>query len=717
MNQTNRILDERFNGIEESALRLSLDPQVRRFLNDEVFDSERRFNLVQLMQYLYSVIRSNDFVIDMYVYYEKSGLIVTSTSTTNIETFYQQTLIESGIDYETWLKVLREKHTLDYLPVTTASLTLGKQDVISIMQSVDYKVNGNSFATLVMLVDADKLKALLKDIAVVDQGVVYLLDNRREVLISLGNPSLIRSLNNNEALFSVGSSHVNFNGHEYSIFKANPFSSNRELISIIQTNLIMQSVNESKEKFIIFSSLAVFISLLIAYRGAKSNYRPVKKLITGLEGKVIGIEPQSSLGNEFEYIERVTETILRDRDQSSSILKEQIPIMRSNLLTQLVKGNILSGELEKHSPQSLGLNMPYSWFCFLLVQVDLFHSDSWEEKRYAKFVIGNVIEHLGATIGPSYVVELEPERLGLLINLNNTRENLNRELIDIAERTVEFIRIKFKIHISIGVGRVQSGIEGIHHSYREALHAIDYQTIQGTSAVIHIQDLSMVTEENNYIYTVEMEMSIFKAIRVGDIQKTRMLLNDIFQINPNIGSTSLTMSRCLFFDVMSTAIKVLNQESVHVEHIFGNRNPFDELYACKTIIQMQAVLIDIFTQICSHVQVKLTSRSEGVRSLILKYMNTHYADADLSLSMLADVFKLNPSYLSNVFKEHLGDNFMTMLMKLRVEAAKEKLLNPSLSVQDVAQIVGYTNSNTFIRNFKKIEGITPGEYREMTKRD
>ena len=84
---------------------------------------------------------------------------------------------------------------------------------------------------------------------------------------------------------------------------------------------------------------------------------------------------------------------------------------------------------------------------------------------------------------------------------------------------------------------------------------------------------------------------------------------------------------------------------------------------------------------------------------------------DLSLSVLAEEFHLNPQYISQLFKNEIGVNFLSYLTNIRMEKAKKLLLSTSLSVAEVAEQSGYGDYRVFTKVFKKSEGITPSQYR------
>ncbi|MGN1002140.1 MAG: helix-turn-helix domain-containing protein [Oscillospiraceae bacterium] len=95
---------------------------------------------------------------------------------------------------------------------------------------------------------------------------------------------------------------------------------------------------------------------------------------------------------------------------------------------------------------------------------------------------------------------------------------------------------------------------------------------------------------------------------------------------------------------------------------------------------------------------------------ITRYLQEHLAE-EVSLSVLAEEFHLNPQYISQLFKSEIGVGFLAYLTNIRMERAKKLLLSTSLSVAEVAEQAGYGDYRVFTKVFKKAEGITPSQYR------
>lgn len=103
------------------------------------------------------------------------------------------------------------------------------------------------------------------------------------------------------------------------------------------------------------------------------------------------------------------------------------------------------------------------------------------------------------------------------------------------------------------------------------------------------------------------------------------------------------------------------------------------------------------------------SRSQRVR-LIKRYIIEHFQE-DISLQHLADEFNMNPNYLSEIFKQETGQNFRNFLVEIRIERAIELMKDRRYQIQQIAEMVGYPDCAYFNKAFKRVTGITPGEFR------
>ena len=95
---------------------------------------------------------------------------------------------------------------------------------------------------------------------------------------------------------------------------------------------------------------------------------------------------------------------------------------------------------------------------------------------------------------------------------------------------------------------------------------------------------------------------------------------------------------------------------------------------------------------------------------ITRYLQEHLSE-EISLNILAEQFHLNSQYISQLFKNEIGVNFLAYLTSIRMEKAKKLLISTPLSIGEISQQAGYGDYRVFTKTFKKWEGSTPSQYR------
>lgn len=109
------------------------------------------------------------------------------------------------------------------------------------------------------------------------------------------------------------------------------------------------------------------------------------------------------------------------------------------------------------------------------------------------------------------------------------------------------------------------------------------------------------------------------------------------------------------------------------------------------------------------VKANLVNREVTIKK-IEQFLEENYR-GNLTLTQIADTFHMNSAYFCQYFKKKKGITFVHFLNQLRIDKAKQLLLNSDESVESIAVKVGIPNPNYFLRLFKKVTGMTVGQYR------
>lgn len=146
-------------------------------------------------------------------------------------------------------------------------------------------------------------------------------------------------------------------------------------------------------------------------------------------------------------------------------------------------------------------------------------------------------------------------------------------------------------------------------------------------------------------------------------------------------------------------------------------DPINRLTNCHTVFDMKRHLEDILSDVCKYIKDNRKNEHSQIKERVMEFVNENYKDANLNISMISEYIDITPAYLSRLFKEQSSMALLDYINKVRLERAKELLKGTKSNINDIANEIGFQNTNTFIRIFKKYEGVTPGKYKESFTRE
>ena len=100
---------------------------------------------------------------------------------------------------------------------------------------------------------------------------------------------------------------------------------------------------------------------------------------------------------------------------------------------------------------------------------------------------------------------------------------------------------------------------------------------------------------------------------------------------------------------------------------------------------------------------------------IIKYIQAHYTDKDISLHYICHKFGRSRTGVFKIVKDHVGKSYSDYVTQLRIDKACKLLRETTMYIQEVSESVGYTDQHYFSRIFNSVMHMTPREYRKQNK--
>lgn len=160
--------------------------------------------------------------------------------------------------------------------------------------------------------------------------------------------------------------------------------------------------------------------------------------------------------------------------------------------------------------------------------------------------------------------------------------------------------------------------------------------------------------------------------------------------------------------VMESVEKLLDSEGINLKYIFEESVTSEEYFlGYDNFLKVEESINKIFNKIMDF---KNGKSNGSIINKIKVYIDKNYSQ-NITLEILASKFYLNPSYVSQLFKNETNQNYSDYLCAIRVEKAIRLLTESSLPIQLISEMVGYPNSKYFSQIFKKYTGKQPSQYR------
>ena len=133
-------------------------------------------------------------------------------------------------------------------------------------------------------------------------------------------------------------------------------------------------------------------------------------------------------------------------------------------------------------------------------------------------------------------------------------------------------------------------------------------------------------------------------------------------------------------------------------------------YQTQACLLLKTFLLETINEL-ENDEIEQIGKAERSFKLIKEYIDHNY-HLPIDLNQICNELEYNPSYISRMFKEYGKENVKSYMEKRRMAAAREILGNVRLKISQVAKQCGYSSEAYFIKVFKKIHDMTPGEFRD-----
>lgn len=461
--------------------------------------------------------------------------------------------------------------------------------------------------------------------------------------------------------------------------------------------------------------LMLLLSAVTISRQIKRNYQPIHTLATTIIN-ASGHDPKASM---FDY--PYLTASLQESAQQRSIMKQTLT---EQLLRQLIRHRSEEVEISVTDMSLLEECLPSEYYLVLCLPLhDKDWSSIWGSKE--KIITSDALnatllaplaEHLedgcrvtGLLVEDYYAVLFSCDPAMARIKAENT---FQRFIAALNAQGHQLIFAASCLH--------DSPLD-LHQAYREAANAMRMNYTREQTPVIFYDELPNPKE---YMFQrgSETRLQLANLIAAGRGEEAIAVMQELRQQVRGQGGVELlcwvdnihTISHAL----MSSNLQVQLEPDLYHDYI----QQLDLLASStsRSFRRRDEAMDSFVRRLCEDIAAHSIDNAVEERSSLAntvdELIEKHLSDENLSIAMLAEEVGLNPKYMAMQYKEITGTSLLYSIHLQRINAFK-RMLNeqPNLSIVQASAAVGYSSQNTLIRWFRKIEGVTPGEYRKIHK--
>ncbi len=451
---------------------------------------------------------------------------------------------------------------------------------------------------------------------------------------------------------------------------------------------------------LLFAAL-VCVGLLFGSYLSKRLHKPIEDILHQLSADT---NDDAEIYDEAAYIQNRFVAIKTENQQLATQVDAQETYLKQNFIRDLLYGLVSEEKLleksEVYHIQDL---------CGLIVLAIL------EERRSER---PSMVDFSRITA----ILEMKTESSTVVFLNSKQIIVVSKQPFDMFKKTVT--QAILQIGEEQGVSYTGAVVDGrisrlaeLSSLLNEAMSCLESSALGYDKLIVSKEDLHQ-RSENDYYYPMELERSIISHIADRDFDRAMKLLQSI--LDKNLVELKLSKAALieLKFAIVGTVKRILQVLKKTETEVFGEGTVlYLELSVCKTPSEISDKIYEMFSAIQHYSELAYETNNHALIDSMEKYIHENFNRSDMSLLLLAEHFNLTISYISSIFKKYRQMNFKEYLTAYRIRRATEILSEkPQIRISDLSRMVGYDNVNSFIRNFKKIKQVSPGDYKNSSTR-
>lgn len=501
------------------------------------------------------------------------------------------------------------------------------------------------------------------------------------------------------------------------------------LFSAVSAEQYQRPLRSIQVSYVVYLAICLALGLTFSVIFSHRHYSPLRRFAQKLR------LPTDSAAMGYDALQTALDSLIEREAESSSKVRQHQYQLRQAALVRILRGQVVSPALFESLCAENGLLFSTRRFLCIGISIrdvgDFLQSASGkpqgeDDEELLRYLIVSIMEELLQMQADGYAFSMDDQAFCMVSPRDDAQsaEGFCAAIAKVCGDAGAFIAEHTGIRMTFYLSDLCQDDEDYILALKTATHDVFWgleqiESFQLEDGVLNREALkhthSALMEASGEYQNQQQRNRFILAAMSGNLDEAFALYKGLRYSGPFPSGQSfanIQLNSALLISQLAEEALTPAQFAAHRDMVNGW---FSGLHDTRTNQELEQRIKQILRQM----QVLSNSRqgSEDQRASyaqVMEYIGENYTDPMLSVSSICDHFQVSSSYLLKLFKRHRQSGVFDGIQQRRVETAKLLLRTTQQTVAQVAQEVGYTNTLALNRAFKRTEGITPTDYRNLT---
>lgn len=591
------------------------------------------------------------------------------------------------------LMVLREP---SLVPLKPADLTQSKGGLAYVAPIPA----GDSLPTamLIYLLDSSLIEEEFSNYLGSLPGDLYLYDSVYARLYTYtANDTPLMPFDNMIKIRGTGLQRVEHNGRHLVLLKTPDIQLNLNCAMVVDADIFYAELRGTQLLITVLIALLILIIVILAIWTAFYNYKPIGDLVT----HITGAEPPSwREPDELSLIRSAFDEQTSEHERLTNHLLELQPVVAQQLVRRLISGKITSREsfLQLTRNADAPFTRPdNAAFCIPIPKAE----------QHADLVLQRITRFQPARCTVCWGDLLTDNVLCMIVNFACEGEESPADAsLRLAQQLSDQLSEGLPLAVRVGVGRACEDPLLLPESFAEARTAIQLAPRGSKCVFLYDPQPDRNAETSTLSETPALNL-LTEGIRRGEKSVALSAFDDVMRFILNT-TESFAYFRFCSAEMLTQVVHLARSLHLPVE-----QRRISSLIDYRSQAEFSRNVIPFIEELCTRQQENIQREDSLLNQRVLDFILDAYKRPDLSIQLVSDELDIPRAQITVLLRESVGQNFVQYVSYLRMNEFKRLLTETDKTIKDCVMEIGYCDVPNFLRKFKSIEGMTPGQYRAM----